>query len=547
MSSFPLLLQLVKLSLEASAILILTVLLVYVVRSILSRRAKLHLLRPISGPPPTSFMYGNLLELYSPDGALYSSLAKYGGVAKVHGLFGDVSLAVSDPRALTQILVKDAASYTAIDWSGTLGLFGPGLLANNGAPHRRQRKLLNPSFVPSHVRKLAPLVHKISGELRDAIGKEISTDGSRTREIDVAEWLSRAGLEMITRAGFGHSFHAFQGDGDAYAQAVKAIAPTFMQLGALISFFIMSGAGGLPTRVLRIMGGAAALVLPAAQGMVDIVNVLQRDTMQIWETRKAQRYTEDGADQGDQLLSVLRASIEQSAEGRVPDVELFAHATTLVVAGTDTTSTALSRILHLLTLRPDLQDKLRDELVHAQSEAGSEELAYEVLMELPFLDAVCKEMLRLYAPLPFRGRRSLKDTTIPLVDGTSVHVPADTEILVNIHCLNTDEAIWGPDAHQWRPERWQEPLPDSVLTTKIPGVWGATMTFGAGPKGCIGFSFSVLEMKSILATLLTSFRFSLPTNRELEWRFGPIVVPGVKGEQSVNPKMPLTVERLQAR
>lgn len=47
---------------------------------------------------------------------------------------------------------------------------------------------------------------------------------TNTCQIDVAEWLSRAGLEMISRAGFGHSFHAFEGDGDDYARAVKAIA-----------------------------------------------------------------------------------------------------------------------------------------------------------------------------------------------------------------------------------------------------------------------------------------------------------------------------------
>ena len=103
-------------------------------------------------------------------------------------------------------------------------LFGPGLLANNGVPHRRQRKLLNPSFAPTHIRNLTQLVHKISRELRDAVAKNVSDGGNRGREVDIAEWFSRAGLEMIARAGFGHSFHAFQGEGDAFARAVKAIA-----------------------------------------------------------------------------------------------------------------------------------------------------------------------------------------------------------------------------------------------------------------------------------------------------------------------------------
>ncbi|VDB84013.1 unnamed protein product [Peniophora sp. CBMAI 1063] len=544
MPTVTLLLQLVKLSVEIVAVLALSSLSLHIARGALSRRTKYRVLRSIPGPPHTSFMTGNLKKLYDPSGALYGSLRQYGGVVKIHGLFGDVSLAVSDPRALTQILIQDIANYPAIDWSAILGLLGPGLLAHNGPPHRQQRKLLNPSFSPTNIRKLTPLVHEISRELRDAIAKDVLSGGAREREIDIAEWFSRAGLEMIARAGLGHSFHAFQGEGDAYAQAVKAIAPTFMELGTMVPFFVMNGAGGLPPSLLRFLGSSAALVSPAYRRMVDVIHTLRRESHAIWEARKKAR--KDGLDDGQQLLSVL---LDASGEDRVPDELLSGHATTTLVAGTDTTSTALSRILHLLTLQPNVQDKLRQEIVRAQSasigEGNIDGLAYDALMKLPFLDAVCRETLRLFAPLPFRNRRSLRSHIVTLTDGTSVHIPAHTEILVNIHSLNTDESIWGPDAHEWKPERWLKPLPQSVSQTKIPGVWGGAMTFGAGPKGCIGFTFSVLEMKSILATILPAFRFSLPQERKLEWRFGPIVVPGVRGEMSVNPRMPLAVEVLQ--
>lgn len=103
--------------------------------------------------------------------------------------------------------------------------------------------------------------------------------------------------------------------------------------------------------------------------------------------------------------------METSGEGRVSDDELFALATTMVVAGTDTTSTALSRILHLLSLQPNIQAKLRDEIIRAQAtdsydtDFQQDGLSYDALQELPFLDAVCRETLRLFAPLPFRNRR----------------------------------------------------------------------------------------------------------------------------------------------
>ena len=66
---------------------------------------------------------------------------------------------------------------------------------------------------------------------------------------------------------------------------------------------------------------------------------------------------------------------------------------TFVLAGTDTTSNATSRLLHLLAMNPIAQEKLRQEIVEAQ--AGTE-IAYDTLMNLPYLDAVCRETLRLY-------------------------------------------------------------------------------------------------------------------------------------------------------
>ena len=53
-----------------------------------------------------------------------------------------------------------------------------------------------------------------------------------------------------------------------------------------------------------------------------------------------------------------------------------------------------------------------------------------------------------------------------------MHVPAGTELLINIQGLNTEETLWGPDAKVWRPDRWLAPLPESV--TNLPGVYSNT-------------------------------------------------------------------------
>jgi cytochrome P450 len=68
---------------------------------------------------------------------------------------------------------------------------------------------------------------------------------------------------------------------------------------------------------------------------------------------------------------------------------------TLIFGAMDTTSNALSRILHLLATYPEVQDKLRHEIMDALRNNGGQDFSYDELVSLPFLDAVCRETLRL--------------------------------------------------------------------------------------------------------------------------------------------------------
>ena len=86
---------------------------------------------------------------------------------------------------------------------------------------------------------------------------------------------------------------------------------------------------------------------------------------------------------------------------------------TFILAGMDTTSNALSRILHQLSMYPDAQTKLRAELVEATN-GGTIDLDYDTLMKLPYLDAVCRETLRLFAPVTFSsGRACVHSPSMP--------------------------------------------------------------------------------------------------------------------------------------
>lgn len=174
-------------------------------------------------------------------------------------------------------------------------------------------------------------------------------------------------------------------------------------------------------------------------------------------------------------------------EDRLSEEELVAQMTIFLLAGTETTSSALTWILHLLALHPDVQDKLRNELKEAHE--NNDELSHDQLLSLPFLEAVCRETLRLYAPVPGVMRTTRRDVILPLsaaiqdVNGRKVHqifVPENTNVFLHIHNLNRDPSIWGLDAVEWKPERWLAPLPQSVADANVQGIYANTMTFTGG-------------------------------------------------------------------
>ncbi|KAJ7106843.1 cytochrome P450 [Mycena crocata] len=135
------------------------------------------------------------------------------------------------------------------------------------------------------------------------------------------------------------------------------------------------------------------------------------------------------------------------------------------------------------------------------------------LNSLPYLEIVIRETMRVYAPVASLSRMAMQDDVLPFskpfidVKGNShdsLPIPKGYMLHIPILAVNTDPAIWGSDAAEFKPERWEK-LPEEV--SAIPGVWGNLITFYAGPHNCIGFRFSVAEMKAIVFTLVRAFEF----------------------------------------
>ncbi|THH32685.1 hypothetical protein EUX98_g1502 [Antrodiella citrinella] len=440
----------------------------------------------VPGPKPASWFIGESCDLkrfFERHGWAFQKelIGNYGPVVKFSAFLGSPMLYVYDSKALHHIVVKDQYIYeeTSVFINFNSLVFGDSLLSSLGERHRRQRKILNPVFNANHMRYIVPTFYRITNQLRKALSNEVK-DGQR--EIDVLSWMTRTALELVGQGGLGHSFDPLDRDWkNPFAEAVKALIPTVSPLFIWVRFLPLVSWLGTPAFHRRV---AEMLPLPRLHRTIEIVDTLENKSKEILAQKRALLAQGDGAleqqvGEGKDIMTVLlKENMHASGDEKMSDTEILGHMTALIFAAMETTSGALAHTLQVLSEHPDAQEKLRQEIITARGD--QEQIDYDELMNLPYLEAVCRETLRMYSPATQMTRVTTKDVIMPLStplrgkDGTMMSellVPKGTGIVIGILAYNINPAIWGPDAHVWKPERWLEPLPETVTDAHAPGVY----------------------------------------------------------------------------
>ena len=185
----------------------------------------------------------------------------------------------------------------------------------------------------------------------------------------------------------------------------------------------------------------------------------------------AERRADPEVGSREDILSMLIAARDEDGNG-MGDVELRDQLMTLLLAGHETTATALAWAFELLFRRPDALARAREE-----AEAGD---------GTAYVDAVIEEALRLRPVVPFVGRE-LRQTMV--LGGNEL--PPGTAVFPSIYLAHTNPAAF-PDPYAFRPERFLEDPPETYS-------W---IPFGGGTRRCIGAAFAQFEMRVVLRAIL---------------------------------------------
>ena len=358
---------------------------------------------------------------------LWSNFRRFGSLYKA-SLYGSEAWVVSDPRLVQYILRDNWQNYKKGQAIKRIEfLLGKGLMVSEGELWRQQRKMIQPLFHHEVVSSLVAVIVGANAKLVDKWEQAARENQTVNVTSDVSEMV----LETVLRSIFGANYETAKEPFSVLSSVTARnlqFAHTFRALGSIIG--------------------------------------------QIIAERKQKKAS------GSDFLGMLMAARDHESGEAMPNRQLIWETLTLVVAGYETTASALNWTWYLLSQNAEAEKKLSMEL------SGEKELNYSIgeLSHFTYSRQVLEEAMRLYPPGWLLTSRAIKDDQI---DGHLL--PAGTEVYISPYLIHRNPAVWqDPDIFnpdRFGPERSKDRHPFSVLP------------FSAGPRKCIGEMFARVEMQ----------------------------------------------------
>jgi len=418
--------------------------------------------------------------ILQPTHYMEDNVRRYGPTFKIGGDSSPPLVYVGDPDLVREIFLLDADQANTGQNNGVLrAMVGDhSILLLDGEPHQRQRKLLMPPFHGDRLRTYGQLICDLT--------RQISADWQPGQTMVARPPLQELTLGVILQAVFGlHEGERLT----ALQRLMSRMLDTFAY--PLSSSFLFFPA-------LQQDWGAWS---PWGHFVRQRERVRQLIYAEIRDRRADLAQPNADPNAKTDILTLLLQARDEDGQA-MTDAELHDELVTLLLAGHETTASAMVWLLYWIHYLPEVEQKLRAELATLGDDAEPMAIA-----QLPYLTAVCQETLRIYPITPTTFVRVLKQ---PMTLG-GYDFAAGTALMPATYILHQRPDLY-PDPKAFRPERFGERqyAPHEYLP------------FGGGNRRCIGSALAMMELKLSIATLLQHFEFALrharpvtPTRRGL--------------------------------
>ncbi len=420
------------------------------------------------------------------------------------------------PQGIAHVLAENARNFTSRELNyPSMPFLGDGLLNIDGERHRQERALVQPAFgrrrVEAYAEVMAAYTEDMLRTWRPGQVVDMRREMQRLTLRIVGKALLHAELDGPSLDAFGRAFDAVV----THRERRSLLPPLRLEvpwlpygrmvmgerhLNAFVHGLIArrradgTDEGDVMSMLLRAQTmGAADEGDPATSGHPAIGADPTTGTPRPVQSRAAGSPPHPSS--GPDLSQRAR-----NAGGAMTDAQVRDHLMTLLAAGHETTSHALTYALLLLARHPRERDRLQAEL---SRELGGRTPGPEDVERLRHLDRVVKESMRLYPPAWVIGRRSIGS-----YETLGYRFPAGSFCLMSQWVTHRMPDLW-PDADQFQPDRWLPPEQGGQTVAPF-----AYFPFGGGPRMCIGMPFAALEVRMLLAMIVARFSpESLPGER----------------------------------
>ncbi|XP_035228707.1 cytochrome P450 3A31-like isoform X1 [Stegodyphus dumicola] len=455
-------------------ILISTYLIAVIIRWAVNRHRRLQVFKKygIPGPRP-SFLSGNMSQLKAsstPNEVITAWIKEYGNV---FGYFvGEIPyVIINDLDMLKQVMIKDFPIFTnRADMHLDVHPLNKTVLALNDKRWKEVRSVLTPTFSSGKIKLMTYIVDKKVDVMLDVITKK----AEKGEMFDIYENVQALTLDVIADCALAMKTHCQENTKDIFLIAVR-------------DFFRFSHNRAVD----------CAIMFPfVATIMAFITNYMtsgQMTSLIVSNVEKAiaarRKNPEIKSVDFLQLLVDHGKNDSREASTKLTDDEIIANAYVFVLAGYETTATALAFTFYLLVKHPEIQEKLYQEVVEV------DEANYANIQGLQYLDQVFGESMRMYPPVTgFVARKCAEDHQIG-----SYTIPKGAIVQAPVWDIHHNPDFW-PDPWKFDPERFSTENKISIKNMSY-------IPFGVGPRNCIGARFAQLEAKLTLFKLLKKFRF----------------------------------------
>ncbi|XP_057961789.1 cytochrome P450 86B1-like [Malania oleifera] len=414
----------------------------------------------------------------------------------------------ADPRNLEHLLKTKFPSYPKGPYfrDTVRELLGEGIFSADDETWRRQRKTASIEFHSAKFRRLTTeslleLVHR-------RLLPVMETAAQKSQPVDLQDLLLRLTFDNVCMIAFGVDPGCLRPGlpkipfARAFEEATEATVFRFVT--PMVAWKAM--------RWLNV--GTERKLKESIKGVDEFAEeVIERRKKEVNGSEEMKMMKSD-------LLTVFMGMRvdEEGGEEVFSDKFLRDICVNFILAGRDTSSVALTWFFWLLNGRPEVEDRILEEIRRVVSErdgdeegkknggAGGVELRPEEVKKMDYLQAAISEALRLYPSVPVDHKEVIEDDKFP--DGTILK--KGTKVIYAIYAMGRMESIWGKDCREFKPERW---LRDGRFMSESAYKFTA---FNGGPRLCLGKDFAYYQMKFVAASVLYSFHVKVVENHPVE-------------------------------